>query len=394
VLGPVTIISVSPRWDGIRNGSVLDMSSAAGQGFYDGASNGGLWPYDSTLRATFPLFISNDTIHSLISTIGKANPAVGGAQQALSTAAVLTIVTRPPPVDAFRPAYMGTKTIYRWSSSRTTLLPNLPAPNGVRFPSTNKMVRPWIHNVPNVGMDVNGIGAMIHPDQNMPPYPRDSAYVVSDYAVAVLLKSPNRDIYVKQLIQLGIDLYGVHKTARQDAFMASGGYGTGWKFPILFAGLMLDDAGMLSPRNFITNMWGGKVYSFDEDGHTYLSSAYTHSRPMWGADGVAMGYKQPYFYHHDFRDPEGVTEVSAPPGFPADTNKGAYRICCTSPTWVGEALAVRVLKLQAAWGAHAKVWLAYVDRWILDNYNQGNLVNLYGDNFIRSVWNAYRVDYP
>jgi len=391
VLGPVTITSVSPGWDGIRNGSVLDMGSAARQGFYDGTTNGGIWQYDPTLRSTFPLVVPGGAIHSLISTIGKAVPSAGGAQQALSTAAILTIVTTPPPADAFRPAYMGVKTIHRWSSARTNLLPNLPVPSGATLPATTSIERPWLHNVPNAGLDVGSIGAMIHPDQNMPPYPRDSAYVVSDYAAAVILNSPKRDVYAKQLIQLGIDLYGVHKTARQDAFMGDGGYGSGWKFPILFAGLMLNDVGMLAPRKLINNLYGGVVDSFGEDGQTYMSLAYVPSRPMWGADGVGIGYLQPYWPNADFRDPAGIAEVSPPPGFPSVSWGGGYRLCCTSPTWVGEALAVKALGLQSAWGHNA--WFAYVDRWVSDNYT-GGIANLYGDNFVKSVWTAYRASYP
>ena len=157
-------------------------------------------------------------------------------------------------------------------------------PSRPTLPANTGIVRPWLHNVPNTGLDGGSGGAMIHPDQNMPPYSRDSAYVVSDYATAVLLNTPDRDTYAKQLIQLGIDLYGVHTTARQDAFMSLGGYGKGWKFPILFAGLMLNDAGMLAHRNKITNMWGGVVDSFGEDGQTYMSSAYTPARTMGGGE--------------------------------------------------------------------------------------------------------------
>jgi len=170
--------------------------------------------------------------------------------------------------------------------------------------------------------------------------------------------------------------------------MALGGYGNGWKFPILFAGLMLNDAGMLAPRQFVTNLWGGKVYSFGEDGHTYYGVG---GRPMWGADGVATGYVQPYFANNDFRDPLGVAEIDAPPGFPNITN-GGYRLCCTSSTWVGEALSARILGLQAAWGHQA--WFNYVDRWIADKYTGPVGFTLYGSSFVKSVWTTYRTSYP
>ena len=52
VVGPVTIVSVTPAWDGERNGSMVDPSSAVeAQGYRKGLD----CPFREELRVDFPL---------------------------------------------------------------------------------------------------------------------------------------------------------------------------------------------------------------------------------------------------------------------------------------------------------------------------------------------------
>ncbi len=492
---PFEVVEILPAWDGARHGAMLDMGNIAGQGFYDRLTvepdySGGHFAFDGSNRDSVPIAMSDDATHSLTMTIGKQTPASGGAEQMLERAVVFTSL---PPSETvavtdttFRPSYMGTKRLLDWSDANTDLLPDLSLPAGATLPTTGQMAQVWLHNGPNNSHTdgLPGTSATIHPDLNMPPYPRDSGIVVSDYAAATLINSPDRDTYAKELIQVGIDLFGVHKTAPEHVFMGAAGYGNGWKFPIVFAATLLGDETMQDFNDLMPTKFGGNtVYSFGEDGLTYLGEDELNlgqPRYMWGADGENIGYEVPYFFNHYYRDIDGLTEVEAPtgysnlspavvsgaagastgaysgngsgggtqtqitllgspdlstingnnelylkisgtwtffditavdnntkvvtaaeaPGVPINSgasavewkisNHGAYRVCCSSRTWVGQNLALYHIgsAIQDVWGDHYDIFSGYVNRWVTDDYNPTGL-NLYGSNFVRDMWLEY-----
>ena len=70
----------------------------------------------------------------------------------------------------------------------------------------------------------------------------------------------------------------------------------------------------------------------------------------------------------------------------------SYRRCCTSLVWVGEALAMRLMKAESVWSYPA--FFDYVDRWVKDAEPTGNdyqrEVKLYGSPPIKAMWTAYR----
>lgn len=392
VVGPVTINSVSPAWDGSKNGSVLDMGGEdVGQGFSN--ISGVNWSYASGLRATYPLAVDGDSIHSLISVIGRDTENNGGANQVLTDAAVLTIVPTAPAADAFRPAYMGTKTHYRWSNVLTNLLPDLALPSGATLPDTDSMDRVWLTALPgsDISLGRGYVGACIHPENNMPTYPRDSSLIVSQYACAAMVSSDDRDTYVKRLIQLGIDLYGINEDT-VDPIWGGAGFGLGWKFPIIFAGVMLNDAGMKAPTSTAT----GGVPCFMEDSHTYMSAEYSPARPMWGAVAEHYGYAVNgfCFQNFDFRDPDELAEVQAPTGYPelygttsgGATVSGNYRDM--GYVWTGQALAGRIMSMETVWDHDA--WFDYLDRCVDDAVWSPSV---WGDAFIQKMWETYRGSY-
>ncbi|MCC6947006.1 MAG: peptidoglycan-binding protein [Bradyrhizobiaceae bacterium] len=327
---PFNVTEILPAWDGARHGAMLDMGNVSGQGFYDRLAiepdySGTMFAFSGANRSHIPVEMDSDSIHSLIMTVGKQTPMSGGAAQMLERATVFTslrdIDIASVTATTFRPSYMGTKRLVNWSNANTDLLPDLALPSGATLPSTGQMAQVWLHNGPsNVASDgLPGVAATIHPDQNMPPYPRDSGIVVSDYAAAVLVDSADRDTYAKELIQVGIDLFGVHMTAPEHVFMAAAGYGNGWKFPIVFAGFLLDDATLQGFNDLMPTKFGGDtVHSFGEDGHTYIGEDELNPgnlRYMWGADGTNIGYNPPFYFNHDKRDPDGLAEVDAPDGY-------------------------------------------------------------------------------
>ncbi len=379
VVGPLSVVSVSPGWDGTTNGSMLDPNPDASQGYDTRA-----YSYSSQKRVTFPKVISGDA--SLISTVGLSACATGGAAHCLSTAAVLTILNAAPAPNSFRPPYVaGTKRIRNKSSVRYELLPKLQKPTGVPLPiETSTMTRVWLDHGPKVA------GATIHPSANMPPYPRDSSMQVSRMALLVLIDQPQQREYADRMIQLGIDLYPI-ALANGDAFRAYGGFGSGRKWPILFAGILLNDQDMLSPPEFIAQ--NSSINKFGEDGHTYYgqpTASYPGGKPLWGQDCGSL--ESPYFTNHDCRDPNGQVDSEYM------VNGGSYRTCCTSRTWLGSALAARIMGAVNQWDHPA--FFDYVDRWVAEPETWSNsTTNFYrdiygyggdGGGFMTAMWATYR----
>lgn len=373
VLGPVTIVSVEPGWDGEVNGTQVDPPVAGEQGFRTQSKF--FPPYNEALRATFPLELSD--MHSVVSTIGMKPARTGGAYESLETAAVLTVVEKVPPADAFRPPYLkGPKPIFTASRIHWDRLPTLDAPEGFAPPKSNPMERLWMDHSASKG----NTNSTIHPRKNMEPY-----YFfldVSQMAVAVLVDYPERKEHLYSFIQYGIDCYHI-SLANGEAWRAYGGFGNGRKWPILFAGILLDDEAMMHPPKTCTTTFArtDTVDKFGEDGHTWYgkpTDEYPKGKPLWGQDGPPGKW----FGNHDLRDPEGKLEPEQLP------QGGGYRFVC-SRGWAGSALAARLMGAMDLWDHPA--FFDYVDRWIKEQAPTVEKVQYsYGSPLIEAMWLKYR----
>ncbi len=373
VVGPVTITSVSPAWDGQRHGSMVDPATIASQGYRAGLD----LTFEAALRATFPVTLGG--VSSLVSTIGLPEINPGGAHEGIDVAAVLTVVSAPVPAGTFRPPYVaGPKPLYNVSQVNYGAVPILPLPTGATMPNlTGVMTRVWLDHS---GMRGNA-GGSLHPSGNMEPYPRDSTQQMSTVAVAMMVDTGSRNEYIHRMIQLGIDLYHCHLN-NGDAWRAYGGFGSGRKWPIVFAGIVLGDTSMQNPiaTTPACCCLTGTVNKFGEDGHTYYglpTVEYPDGRPLWGQDCVDGMYeynKATDNGDRDCRDPNALEQ-----------NDG-YRICCTSHAWVGETLAARLMNAITIWNHYA--FFDYVDWWV--NYETQTSVHMYGNDFIEAMWTAYR----
>lgn len=377
VVGPVTVTSVSPAWDGIRHGSMVNPNQTAQQG-YDSRAYG----FSDILRTSFPATLNSDS--SLISVKSLTSCTSGGANECLSDAAVLTVLSAPPAANSFRPPYFGNVKLIRTTSEVDyELLPRL-SPPAAPLPSMGSAItRVWLDHGPNVS------GAVIHPNNNMPPYPRDSSILVSRLAVLALLDTPSQQEYANRLIQLGLDLYSI-SLANEGGWRAQGGFGSGRKWPIIFAGILLNDLNLKYPAFQIAN--GDN--KFGEDGHTYYGQPtveYPDGKPLWGANCAIYGQVSPWFGNHDCRDPDGMLEAEQM------INGGGYRICCTSHTWVGAALAAELLDAKELWGNPA--FFDYVDRWTNEPSSWSNSSSAFyrdiygyggdGGGFMEQMWETY-----
>ncbi|MBW8888895.1 MAG: hypothetical protein JF616_14160 [Fibrobacteres bacterium] len=365
VVGPVTAVSVLPAPAGGRNGSMLNPE--VGSQAYD--SRGGA--YDAARQAGFPLQLQ--PIQSLVSSVSHDTstcsqgglpgyPTYNGDCQRgpVRTQAVLTVLASPPPPGTFRPPYAGTAYKPLFTASRICwgLLPKLPVP--ATAPAAEAVLRhverPWIDHLDSWELQYSCATG------NMFCYGREIADIVSEVSQYVLLGTPSQQALAIRLIQLGIDDFGVVRAG--GSWPADGGHMSGRKWPVLFAGLMLDDPAMKKPGSF-----GG------EDGQTYYGA---QGKALWGKI-CQYGYQ--YFQNgctgngsKDCRDPQALVDGC-----------DDYRICCTSHTWVGQALAAHILRAEDDWDHPA--FFDYVDRWVAEGGDKG------GD-FVGSMWDAYRNKLP
>ncbi|MGE0784587.1 MAG: hypothetical protein AB7S26_02790 [Sandaracinaceae bacterium] len=369
IVGPVQVISISPMPTGNRNGSMVDPVDDQA---YD--SRGGR--YDGAKGVTLPLTI--DAGHSLVSSISHdETPACqqGGAdgwetyngdcqRGPIDTQAVLTVLGEAPPSDAFRPAYSAHgPRLYREADICWERLPRLALPSGASMPSSAGVLRaverPWIDHLNSWTMQ-HGCAT-----NNMFCYGREIGDIVSNVTAYAMLDTPDREEVARRLIQIGIDNAGVLRAG--GGWGSDGGHFNGRKWPIVFAGGMLGDAEMESPGDRVGN----------EDQMTYYGAGGT---ALWGRDCMSC-----YTATCDY--PSGCSSGSKDCRDPAETIDGCgdYRNCCTSGTWVGEALAARLMGLDTAWGHDA--FFDYVDRWMDGDVPGGGDTS---GQLVSAMWDAYR----
>jgi len=377
VVGPVTVKSVTPAPSAGRSGSVVNPAAGKRQG-YDDRIHG----YDASRRASLPLALKPG--QSLVSTasvetVGDKTPDTVPGQYCrgpLRTAAALTCVDRPPPADAFRPPYVGK---HKWTFTagklRRDLLPRLKPP---ATPPDLKLherylQRIWLDHL------FEWSGRMMHPLENMPDYGREITNIVSRVSLMLLLEDTRseRETLLLRFVQLGIDSYGVTQSDN-DLWRANGGHNSGRKMPILFAGVLLDHDGMKHVRA-----------SFAEDEQTYYGKGYRGQKALWR------------ICRNDARNHEHLppSQWAGPPfkGANDGWKSEGYRKL-NGPTWIGQALAARMLGAKGFWNHDA--FFDYVDRWVAEADNgsadrktlkPAGYKPFYGDRgFVRAMWETFR----
>jgi len=391
VIGPVTINSQTPAWDGIKNGAMLDPPTGTYIEGYDTRGSSYYMTYDNSLRVSFPTTISSG-VKSLISVIGVASydPNVG-QKSFIDNAAVLTVVNSAPSVNSFRPPFVaGAKPIYDNSSVNYALIPSYsPPPTALNL--TGVMNMPWL----NYGSRTFGEENMM-PMKDMygtayPPYGSDS--IVGQMSMMMMLNTANRVSYINKLIQLGIDDYAKANTTK-DPWMAAGGYGMDHLWPILFSGIMLDNTTMKNiGRSTFTYTPG---YRFAEQGWTYYNNK---NVVMFGSDECSSGYSTWAACTSNCmcRDPNGVL-------FPENMpNGGAYRQVI-SRNFPPEALAMRMLEPSLgtmtlfnhpSFFDYADYWAANCKSYDWTPCSSGYITDLYGfggtgNGFMQYMWDTYR----
>jgi hypothetical protein len=378
VVGPVTITAINPpptTTSPYLNGSVKNLPTANGKSGFDSRLNDGTdesWWFDATLRSYPPITLNpGDTLVSSISlaTIHSDPEVMRASDMSASpvkTISVLTVLSAAPSADAFRPSYCDrNQTIYHANSLQRDLLPSLAPPNPLGTPTLAQFEtyyrRPWI--------DTNAF-LFDAPADYMPSYGQHVAFADS-YASLLLMLNFSADQKVNltnYFVQYGIDLYGCVNAGY--GWPAFGGHRSGRKLPIIFAGILLNNTGMknvsaMHPNQFGEDMQTLYINKLPPAG-SFLQ-AWQGATVIYGghygvnADGsvVSPGLYGPY---------EQLQPVNWPLISPTEQLGEAYRRCCTSVSWVGEALAIHILHAENVW--NYPPFFDYVDRWMTEDDTQ------------------------
>jgi len=365
VVGEATIVDIQPLPTPAngRHGSMLNIRPNIQRSGFDSRIQAGR--YDSSLRVypPFTLTPGNKLVSSRSAAEGSSLPCVmrpyDTSESPVASISILTSVAAPQPLDAFRPSYaQGITGSYLSRNLRRQLLPRLPPVQHVPPLSefAGYLKRPWVDSV-FFSFDV--------PAEYMTSYGRENAYLMSFAGLLLTLDwtPEQKEPLLVYLTQYGIDLYGLLEQGHT-GWQAHGGHGSGRKFPIVLAGLMLNEQKMKSvqarfgedmqtlwvsetlPAGTYTSTWHTKPETVVYGGHVGINGESVN--PGWG----------PY-------------EHLAPSAW-KNTLGESYRRCCTSVGWVGERLAAQLIPgMREVWN-HPQ-FFAYVDRWMLSPDDPGDL---------------------
>ena len=268
----------------------------------------------------------------------------------VKTAAVLTCVARAQPADAFRPSYGDREQrIYLARNLKRQRLPQLPRPSDTPDAATWIRVfqRPWI-NTCFFGFE--------QPMENMPHYGQWVGQAQSMAGLLLMLDVPadKKKRLLVNVVQVGIDYWGLVRNGHP-GWQGWGGHGSGRKFPIVFAGLMLGDEQMAAPTKAFPEV------EFGEDNQTMYGQGWTGAKALFaGHSGIQSGTGKPE------RPQWGPYEHLHPSRWiPSNLQSEGYRRANTSSSWVGQALVLRMLHAEDEWAHDA--FFDYVDRWMTED---------------------------
>jgi len=375
VVGPVTITAISPAPTTsapYENGSVLNLPSANSKSGFDSRLNDGTdesWWFDATLRSYPPINLKpGDALVSSISlaqihSVPEVMRAGDMSVSPVASVSVLTVLSAAPSADAFRPSYCDRKqTIYHADSLQRNLLPSLAPPNPSATPALAQFEtwyrQPWIDTNPFL-FDA--------PANYMPSYGQHIAFADSYASLLLMLNFPaaQKVNLTNYFVQYGIDLYGCVQAGY--GWPAFGGHRSGRKLPIVFAGILLNNDGMKNVSATYPNQFGEDMqtvyvnkipggYTKAWQGATVIYGG--HYGVTTSGTPVSAGLYGPY----------EQLQPAAWPLLSGEQLGEAYRRCCTSVSWVGEALTMHILKSESVWNYPA--FFDYVDRWMTEDDTQ------------------------
>jgi len=434
VVGPVTVKMIDPKplWgdevtDQVNKSSVKE-NRYPGKQCRNGSS---LNPVASGIKAGFDSRMASDRYDpsrvshlpiamkpgdALVSTISRPTSKLkkfsGQHVDPLQVAAVLCCVAEPLPADAFRPSYCDSTNskIYLARNLRRDLLLKLPRVAGMPETLDKHAAR-----FQKVWLDIAQWG-FAAPIENLPHYGQQFAERISEATLLLLsdYTAEQKEQLLVNFTQAGIDFWGLVRAGH--SWPAHGGLNSGRKWPIIFAGMMLDDADMLNIKKKYP-----KVRFHEDDQTAFGPVTYrgkTYKTSFSGSKAIFMGhspYKMKNGSSHWDRG-RGVVDLFHPKDWPLPgklTSSEGYRRSNTSACWVGQALAARLMHAEKYWNHDA--FFAYVDRWMTEDdtvinealketgradysgkkFGQfGRHGYVHGPRWVKGMWKKYRNNLP
>ena len=164
-----------------------------------------------------------------------------------------------------------------------------------------------------------------------------------------------------------IDLYGCLQAGV--GWPAFGGHRSGRKLPIILAGILLNNDGMKNVSTTYPNQFGEDMQTVYVD---QIPPAGTYRQAWQGATVIYGGH---YGVTTDGTPVSaglyGPYEQLQPANWPLINGEQlveGYRRCCTSVSWVGEALTIHLVHAESDWNHPA--FFDYVDRWMTEDDTQ------------------------
>lgn len=399
VVGPVNIVDINPGVQNVDgrtiNGSMVNPTGGIKLQGYDSKRT-----YSPALNVGAGISpqspLSLDPGDSLVTAISEV-PMRSNSSRYLKTAAVLTVVNTEPPVNTFRPGYAGEKkALHSFDRADLTLLADLTA--SVDSESIDAAIarfrRPWLDHFG--GWE----GAYLHPFDNMSGYGQDIANDVGKAAILLHSNIPpqRKQELLTNFIQVGIDLYSIVDSGGTGTWSPDGGHASGRKWPILFAGIMLD----VSDMKNIGDRSGAYLYDggygegnpppdfvhFGEDSQTFYVKQSDIDRDH---SGDRVEYQQT-----DLGLPEWGIRHATQPQYDNKEWDTVYRPN-TGPAFAGFVLAARIMQPEAAamtlWNHPAL--FDYMDRYvqITEDPEYSPTWHRIDVPFVRSMWLAHRSKY-
>ena len=391
VVGPVNIISINPASSGGRNGSMINPVVVAGQAQgYDSRAHGYVSSLNVAIGVSSGSPLNLKTGESLVSTISRSS----ADRTALQTAAALSCLSGPVSSTAFRPPFCGRiKPLFDSARMRRDLLVSVPLTGGSR--KENNPVRYFQR--PHLTHGVAHMGESIRPVDNCKGYYRDAHLRESE--AALLLCGRNSDVPYKEellinFVQLGIDHYYTIQTRPNPT---SRGCRCMSKWPIIFAGIMLDNEDMRSKINYRDPAYGYE--HFKSEGMTYFGDAQHQLWSGWQNSGHPYAANVMWRQNKGGNPAGGEYEHIRPSQWNSAQQKGErYRHCCHSWTWVGTALAARLMGAVEIWNHDP--FFAYIDRWMYEPDPNPGISGIFvkqgtgGSSFVDNMWDRYRATPP
>jgi hypothetical protein len=281
VTGFVNITSITPDYAGGRNGWMVNPTPGQGQGYDSRADE-----YSSSLVPSTPyISTANKSLIKAVSYSGQC-PVPPNDQSCLSNVSTLTILDVVPVEGSFRPAYSGSDKTVRYHLS------GLDYSRLAKLPITSEMaarLTGWPYYYDNnsdailqVSKEFEGTwidhlhtlcGRRIHPREIMPDYGQSISDLVGLGAIFLNFNYSNEEKrpLLVNMVQIGIDNYGVVSNGGGQVFSNDGGHAQGRKFPILLAGIVLDDPAMKGIGDYSGNAYTTLVPT---QGHCSGASCY------------------------------------------------------------------------------------------------------------------------